>query len=380
MAALHQLSYRVPRKVDLFTSYQNLISNGWQPDASQARAVQRLQSLANALQSDLSEPPRGLWLYGPPGRGKSKLLDMFMSSLPVPNKRRVHFHAFMAELHRRLHAMPPSPLDMRHKPDLIAKLAAEISAEASVLGFDEFYLTNLPDAMFLGRLMQALFKQGTVVVATSNWALPDLFQGGLNRDRFMPLLKLLESHLDPIDLGNGLDFRLHGATGKAGQGDSNYLIVPTGESAETHLAVLFNEYAIGANVPAPTFLRTRRQQGKALWATFTELCDKPYGRAEYQQLASSFQTIIIEGIPALTPAEADSTLRLTTLIDILYEHRCRLVISAAVPPTQICTSGPAAQVFQRTASRLVELTNPGFTATNPNLTHWQKTPDTPIFK
>lgn len=375
MAPLHQPSFQVARKVDLFSSYQKLIANGWQPDASQARAVMRLQSLANALQSDLTEAPKGLWLYGPPGRGKSQLLDMFMASLPQPNKRRVHFHAFMAELHRRMNAMPPAPLEARHKPDLIGILAAEIASEASVLGFDEFYLTNLPDAMFLGRLMQALFKQGTVVVATSNWALPDLFQGGLNRDRFTPLLKLLEANLEPVDLNNGLDFRIHGKPQLKGNGEgaSTYLIVPDGESAEAHLTVMFEEYADGPTSPALPFLHTRRRQGRALWATFREFCDKPLGRSEYQQLATSFQTIIIEGIPQLTAAEADSTLRLTTLIDILYEQRCRLIVSAAVPPHQICTTGPAAQVFQRTASRLVELTH-----SQNGGEHWQTAQNLPI--
>ena len=340
--------------MDLFSSYQKLLSNGWQPDAAQARAVLRLQNLSRAINNS-EQAPKGLWLYGPPGRGKSQLLDMFMESLPFQNKRRVHFHAFMAELHRRLNAMPPAPVESRNKPDLVARLAAEISAEASVLGFDEFYLTNLPDAMFLGRLMQALFKQGTIVVATSNWALPDLFQGGLNRDRFTPLLKLLEENMDPVDLGNGMDFRLHGKS--SGQGASTYIITPPGESAEAHLSVLFEDNADGPTVLPLSFVHAKRRAGSALWATFSELCDKPLGRQEYQQLVSSYQTVIIEGIPQLTPSEADSTLRLATLIDIMYEQRRRLIVSAAVPPFQICTSGPAAQVFERTASRLVELTN-----------------------
>lgn len=381
MALAHQFSYQVARKVDLFSSYQQLIARGWQPDASQARAVIRLQSLANALQSDLAEPPKGLWLFGPPGRGKSRLLDMFMESLPQPNKRRVHFHAFMAELHKRLNAMPPSPLEMRHKPDLIGILASEIAQEATVLGFDEFYLTNLPDAMFLGRLMQALFKQGTTVVATSNWALPDLFQGGLNRDRFLPLLRLLEANLEPVDLGNGLDFRQHGKSGKGARKEPNtYLIIPAGESADAHLSVLFDDFATGPSRKVPPFLHARRAQGNAVWATFAELCDKPLGRIEYQQLATTFKTIVIEGIPKLTAQEADSALRLATLIDIMYEHHCRLIVTAAVLPSQICTSGAASEVFQRTASRLVELTHSQSLITSGEnaADSWQNSPATPI--
>lgn len=343
------------RKVDLFAAYQHRLAQGWQPDASQARAVMRLQTLAKALQSDMDTPPRGLWLYGPPGRGKSQMLDMFMEALPFPNKRRVHFHAFMAELHRRMNAMPPAEETApgRRKPDMVERLAAEISTEAAVLGFDEFYLTNLPDAMFLGRLMQALFKQGTVVVATSNWNLPDLFQGGLNRDRFMPLLRLLEAHMEPINLSEGLDYRLRGVDGEA----STYILDKRGESTDAELQVLFGEYASGtAGKPLP-FLNAKRQAGSVVWATFSELCDQPLGRLEYHQLADRFQTIIIEGVPQLTPAEADRALRLATLIDILYERGHRLIVSAAVPPQRICTSGPAAQVFARTTSRIVQLTH-----------------------
>lgn len=342
-------------KVDLFAAYQQRLSQGWQPDAAQARAVMRLQTLAKALQSDLSTPPRGLWLYGPPGRGKSQMLDMFMDALPFPNKRRVHFHAFMAELHRRLNAMPPAEptLPGRRKPDLVERLAAEIAAEAAVLGFDEFYLTNLPDAMFLGRLMQALFKQGTVVVATSNWNLPDLFQGGLNRDRFMPLLNLLEQHMEPVNLTEGLDYRLRDEKGEA----STYIMTKRGESAEAQLQVLFEDYAQGASGKPLPFLHAKRQAGSVVWATFAELCDQPLGRLEYQQLADRFQTVIIEGIPQLTPAEADSALRLATLVDILYERGHRLVISASVMPQCICTQGAAAQVFERTISRIVQMTH-----------------------
>jgi cell division protein ZapE len=281
---------------------------------------------------------------------------MFMDTLPMPTKRRVHFHAFMTELHRRMNSLPPA--DPRAKKDLVQRLAEELAAEATVLGFDEFYLTNLPDAMFLGRLMQALFNMGVVVVATSNWALPDLFQGGLHRDRFMPFLRLLESHLEPFDLTEGQDYRVVGRP--KGPNTTipmaNYVQTKPGESAEAQLAVLFTGYAEGPDQPEVDTLTPKRQRGRALWVTFAELCDRALGREEYQQLASWFDTIVIENIPQLSAREADSALRLATFVDIAYEHRRRLVVSAAVPPQLICTQGDAAQVFQRTASRLVELT------------------------
>lgn len=339
---------------NLGAAYQSKLKHGWQPDAAQSIAINQLQALAEALNSNQSKPPKGLWLYGPPGRGKSQMLDMFMASLPMPTKRRVHFHAFMTELHQRMNAMPAPPLHARNKPDHVAQIAAEIHAEATVLGFDEFYLTNLPDALFLGRLMQALFKLGTVVVATSNWPLPDLFQGGLNRESFMPLLKLLQEHLQPIDLSGGPDYRQQHPT----TGPSHYVLAKAGESAEPQLSALFTEYAHGPNHQPLPFLHAKRQYGSAIWLTFAEVCDQPLGRQEYHQLAQTFQTVVIEGIPSLTPAEANSALRLSTLVDILYEKRRRLIISSTVSPAEICPSGPAAQVFQRTASRLVEMTHP----------------------
>lgn len=345
MAIPLQVPHNAPH-VDLFKRYTTLLAGGWQADLSQAAAVTRLQSLANALMSDLHNPPKGLWLHGPPGRGKSRLLDLFMEALPIQTKRRVHFHQFMDEMHRRLHGMEPQP-----GVDYIARLAHDVSQQATVLGFDEFYLTNLPDAMLLGRLMQALFKRGTVVVATSNWALPDLFQGGLHRDRFMPLLRTLQTHLDPINLAEGIDYR-HLQSSHNNQ----YILTTPGESAEGQLSVLFEEFAQGPDVPAPSFLTARRVRGNALWCTFPELCEKALGRTEYQQLAKMYDTVVIEGVPPLTPREADAALRLATLVDILYENRSRLVISSTVGPSHICESGPAAEVFRRTASRLSEMT------------------------
>lgn len=336
----------------LAAAYTSKLRHGWQADAAQSTAIAQLQALAEALNSNSPVPPKGLWLYGPPGRGKSQLLDMFMASLPMATRRRVHFHAFMTELHQRLNAMPAPPPHSRHKPDYVAQVAAEIHAEATVLGFDEFYLTNLPDALFLGRLMQALFKLGTVVVATSNWPLPELFQGGLNRESFLPLLKLLQQHLQPVDLSGGPDYRQQNPA----RGPSHYLQSST--DTESQLAALFAEYAHGPNHPPLPFVHAKRQYGSAVWLTFAEACDQPLGRQEYHQLSQTFQTVVIEGIPALTPAEANSALRLATLVDILYEKRRRLIVSAAVPPAQICPAGPAAQVFQRTASRLVEMTHP----------------------
>lgn len=332
--------------VDLFTPYRAKLAQGWQADAAQARAVVRLQALANALLGNTAQPPKGVWLYGPPGRGKSELLQLFLEHLPAVPYRRVHFHAFMEELHRRMNAMPPQP-----GKDYVAQLASDIAAEATVLGFDEFYLTNLPDAMLLGRLMQHLFAKGVVVVASSNWPLPELFQGGLNRDRFMPLLRLMESKLDALNLSEGLDYRQRADKHAWG----HYLMVPPGESAEARLEGWWYEVSEGPTAPAARWLQAKRTGGSAVWLTFNQACQQNLGRSEYRELANTYRTVLLEGVPALTAMEADAALRLATLVDILYDQKRRLIVSAAVPPTGICTQGAAAEVFQRTASRLCEL-------------------------
>jgi cell division protein ZapE len=334
---------------DLHALYRVQLGQGWQPDASQVQAVNQLQSLLGALGSDCAQPPKGLWLYGPPGRGKSRLLDLFMQLAPTPAKRRVHFHTFMEEIHRRLHAM-------EDEKDILARLAAEIAAESTVLGFDEFYLTNIADAMLLGRLMKLLFAKGAIVVATSNWALPGLFQGGLHRERFLPFLRLMEAHLAPVDLREGPDWRQRGPGGPA----SDFLIA-SGAAAAKGLKARFETYAQGPEQPKLSRLladwRPRAQKGGAVWLTFAEACDKPRGRADYAALAGYFDTVVLEGVPVLGPKEADAAIRLVTLVDLLYENHRRLVVSAAAPMAQLCPAGDAAEVFRRTASRLAEMTS-----------------------
>jgi cell division protein ZapE len=335
-----------PLRVDLFTPYRTKLAQGWQADASQARAVVRLQALANALLGNTAQPPKGVWLYGPPGRGKSELLQLFLSHLGAVPYRRVHFHAFMEELHRRMNAMPPQP-----GKDYVAQLATDLAAEATVLGFDEFYLTNLPDAILLGRLMQHLFAKGVVVVASSNWPLPELFQGGLNRDRFMPLLRLMESKLDALNLAEGLDYRQRAEKNSWG----HYIMVAFGESAEARLEGWWHDVSEGPTATVPKWLQAKRMAGKAVWLTFNQACQQNLGRSEYRELAATYHTVVLEGIPQLAAHEADAALRLATLVDILYDQKKRLILSAAVPPQAICQQGAAAEVFQRTASRLAQL-------------------------
>lgn len=333
-------------RIDLIGAYQAQVQSGaLKPDAAQAMAVTRLHNLANALLSDAPNPPHGVYLYGPVGRGKSQVMELFFNALPIPNKRRVHMHAFMGELHKRVHAAEPAP-----GHDLMLHIAQQIAAEAAVLCFDEFYITNIADAMLLGRLMQKLFDCGVVVVATSNWPMDGLFQGGLNRDRFMPFIRLLQKHMQPVDVSGGPDYRM------AHAGAWPLYVVPQPSMpAEPQLQVLFDEFARGQTVTLSEDLTAKRVKGRAAWFHFSKLCEVALGREHYIELARRCDTVVLEGVPTFTASESDSALRFVTLVDIMYEHRRRLVISAAAYPGHLCPKGEAADAFRRTASRLAHM-------------------------
>lgn len=340
-----------PAPINLMAVYQQQLDKfGYLPDAAQAAALVRLQNLATALQADTATPPKGLYLHGPVGRGKSWLMEMFCNAVTLP-KRRVHFHAFMQELHTRLHTTTTRP-----GQDLMQVVATQIAEEATVLCFDEFYITNIADAMLLGRLFQALFAQGVVIVATSNWAPEDLFQGGMNRDRFMPFIKQMTKMMDVVGIAAGRDYRLRGKQGGSGDSLPAYYIVPSKRlSAVPQLEVLFDEFALGRETPLPPDLPCKKRDGRAAWFMFADLCDKSYGREQYLELMRACDTLVVEGIPVFTPAETDSALRFITLVDICYEHKRRMIVSAAAAPSQLCPQGDAAEPFKRTASRLMQL-------------------------
>lgn len=339
-----------PVSIGLMAAYQKqLDQNGYLPDAAQAAALVRLQNLVAALQADTATPPKGVYLHGPVGRGKSWLMEMFCEAVTLP-KRRVHFHAFMQELHARLHATTTRP-----GQDLMQVVASQLAGEATVLCFDEFYITNIADAMLLGRLFQALFQQGVIVVATSNWAPDDLFQGGMNRDRFMPFVKQMLKMMDVVDIGAGRDYRLRGRQGEVDALPPYYIVHGPKLSAAPQLQVLFEEFATGAEAPLPPDLPCKKREGRAAWFTFADLCDKSYGREQYLELMRVCDTLVVEGVPVFTPAEADSALRFITLVDICYEHKRRMIVSAAAAPSRLCPQGDAAEPFKRTASRLMQL-------------------------
>lgn len=305
------------------------------------------------------EPIRGLYLVGEVGRGKSMLMDMFFGTAEVPRKKRLHFHEFMAQCHKRIHAWKRAHPD---GTDPIPPLADSIASEAALLCFDEFQVQDVADAMILGRLFQALFARGTVVVATSNTAPDDLFAGRPGRDAFLPFIAILKQNLEVLTLAAARDYRRNRAPGIA------VWHVPADAAAERALDEAFRTLAgveKGEPLTLSVFgrdLRLSEAANGVVRARFEELCGAALGPADYLALASHVHTLVLSGIPRFTPETRDRARRFVLLVDALYEHRCRLIASAEAEPDALCTEGEEAAIFARTASRLMEMRSADYLA------------------
>jgi cell division protein ZapE len=355
--------------------YRALVSDrGFEFDPAQAELAHRLDALAAKLKGHKAEGkpngfsrlfgmkaaelPRGLYIYGSVGRGKTMLMDMFFDAVEARRKRRAHFHAFMADVHARLHqwrqALKRGEVEGE---DPIAPAATELAREASLLCFDEFSVRDIADAMILGRLFTALFAAGVVVVATSNVAPDELYKDGLNRALFLPFIALIRERLDVIELNARTDYRLE----KLKRAPVYY--TPLGPKADAALDAAFlaltgherGEPArielLGRHLDAPQAI-----DGVARF-DFDALCRRPLGAADYLKLAQRFHTIIVDRIPVIGASDRNEAKRFIILIDALYDMRVKLIASAAGEPETLYTGADGAEAFEfaRTASRLFEM-------------------------
>ncbi|WP_421993111.1 cell division protein ZapE [Roseococcus sp.] len=339
----------------LQTLWRNLRGYDPKPTAPEPRGFLGKLFGGKRGSGDLAAPegaPEGLYLVGAVGRGKSMLMDLFFDTAEVARKRRIHFHAFMQEAHGRIHAW------RRANPgadDPIPPLADQIAGEASLLCFDEFQVHDITDAMILGRLFEALFARGVVMVATSNTAPQDLFKGKPGRDAFLPFIALIQSRVEVLYLESAQDYRRERIRGLP------TWHFPVNGRSERELDAAFLELT-GARHGEPASLQVLGRAvpvGEAARGvartSFDDLCGRPLGPADYLAIATHFHTLVLDGIPRLGPDNFDKARRFITLIDALYEHRCKLVASAEAGPDLLYAQGENAAMFERTASRLMEM-------------------------
>jgi cell division protein ZapE len=352
-------------------AYRALIETGEvHPDAAQFAVVDRLEALSETLSQAgngnggvlkalfasrrVAPAPKGVYLFGAVGRGKSMLMDLFYETAPVPSKRRVHFHAFMQEVHRLIHR-ERNRGHHNQDSDVIKAVAKGVARESSLLCFDELHVTDIADAMILGRLFKKLFERDIVMVATSNRPPTDLYKGGINRELFAPFIDMIEERLDVVHLEAEQDYRL------AFLQQADVYCTPLGAEARRALDDAF-EHLVGGEPPSPLDLEV---QGRMLHVpcqarhvarfSFQELCDRPLGAADYLVLTDHFHTLVIDDIPRMDAARRNEATRFVTLIDVLYDNRVNLICSADAPPEELYIHGDGAFEFQRTASRLIEM-------------------------
>jgi cell division protein ZapE len=362
--------------------YQSLIASGAiEADPAQAAAVeayaaldeklmryrpQRRQGFFGRLFSDKNGgPPDGLYVYGEVGRGKTMLMDLFFQQSQVIHKRRAHFHEFMADVHERIYAFRQEIArgDIADA-DVVQLTASAIFDEAWLLCFDEFHVTDIADAMILGRLFAHLFALGTVVVATSNVAPEELYKGGLNRALFLPFIDQITAHMDVLRLDARTDFRMEKLAGV------RMWLVPADEAADAALDKAWMKLTGGAvGAPRDIAIKGRKlhvpraAKGVARFS-FADLCEQPLGASDYLRLAHDYHTILIDHIPVMYMADRNAAKRFIALIDTLYDNAVKLMASAEADPLSLYreTDGNEANEFKRTSSRLIEMGSESYLA------------------
>ena len=345
----------------MLTLYRKAIAqNALKPDMAQEAAAEKLAALARALKNykrgfslfvRSNNAPRGLYIWGDVGRGKSMLMDLFFEAAPTRPKRRVHFNAFMQDVHGRIHAERAKA----GAGDPIAPVARALAGEARLLCFDEFQVGDVADAMILGRLFEQLFAAGTVIVATSNIPPDRLYEGGLNRQLFLPFIAQIQQRLDVVELNGDTDYRLQRLSGLP------VYLTPLGPASNAAMDAAWQRLTdskhgkpmsltlLGRKLVVPEAAR-----GVARFS-FHDLCEKPLAAGDYLAIAGDFHTLLIDRIPVLDESKRDEARRFMLLIDTLYDEGAKLICSAAAPPDDLYPAGDGAQAFRRTASRLAEM-------------------------
>lgn len=345
----------------LLERYRALVAEkALKPDAEQSAAAQKLDALARTLKSyhpgswslfKKPAPPRGLYIWGDVGRGKSMLMDLFFEAARVRAKTRVHFNAFMVQTHARIHA----ERQKGESDDPIPPVARAIANDAALLCFDEFQVTDVADAMILGRLFEQLFSLGVVIVTTSNTPPEKLYEGGLNRQLFQPFIALIKDRLEVLNLDGAVDYRLQRMAGM------KVYLTPLGPDADRAMDEDWRKLTdedrgtpmeltvLGRKLPVPQAAR-----GVARFS-FDDLCKAALAAADYLAIAHTFRTVMIDHIPVMDPDMRNEARRFVLLIDTLYDEGVKLICSAAAPPEALYTDGDGAEAFRRTASRLAEM-------------------------
>ena len=344
-----------------------LAERGYTADPAQLRAIDSLERCerewadykarrSNALTKLLSRPPipRGVYMYGGVGRGKSFLMDCFFNAVPLQRKTRLHFHEFMREVHRELG-------DLQGTVNPLDELGKRMARRYRLICFDEFHVSDITDAMILHRLLESLFENRVSIVTTSNFKPDDLYPNGLHRDRILPAIALLNDKLEVINVDNGADYR------SITLEQVGLYHTPLSAAADASMTAAFKRLA-EARDESPLLriehreLQARRRAGGVVWFDFKQLCGGPRSQNDYLELATQFHTLLLSGVPQMSPRNASEARRFTWLVDVLYDRRVKLILSAEVEPDLLYTEGPLAHEFPRTVSRLREMQSAEFLA------------------
>ncbi len=344
-----------------------LVARGYRSDAAQLRAVDALERCerewvdyksrrSNAFTKLLRRPPipRGVYMFGGVGRGKSFLMDCFFQAVPLTRKTRLHFHEFMREVHRELQ-------DLKGTVNPLDELGRRIARRFRLICFDEFHVADVTDAMILHRLLEAMFANRVSIVTTSNFHPDGLYPNGLHRDRILPAIELLKQHLEVVNVDAGVDYRQRTLQ------QVEIYHCPLGEQAEAAMERAFDALA-EARDETPVLniehreIRAVRRAGGVVWFDFRTLCGGPRSNHDYLEIASRFHTVLLSNVPQMPPRMASEARRFTWLVDVFYDRRVKLVLSAAVAPEALYNEGPLAHEFPRTVSRLREMQSAEFLA------------------